>query len=290
MTPLPDTSPTQQELASFLQIIGPFKADALTWMRDPRNGWLSLDQTEEHLSGLRIRRVIAKPKEFRAAVFKLLHPEQEAEGQRQEERDRLLEKREEEFWQMVPAAYEVLSNDDAPRPEQYRQAREFLVSEQCSGKLCGLYMFGTTGSGKTAAAWAALERFWEERPEDNALFVKSVRLVMLAKAKHLSGEAREEFEELLQQCLRVPFLILDDIGTERYSPGAEEALFLLLDTRTERRRRTIITSNDGLHTLSAKFPNNAAKIARRIREHLLPINFDREQPANVKPMPKEQSA
>jgi DNA replication protein DnaC len=143
-------------------------------------------------------------------------------------------------------------------------------------KVCSLLLFGKSRTGKTAAAWAAIKKLWSEEPETDVLFTKSVTFIRLAKARHLSAEAREQFSELFDKMLKVDLLVLDDLGSEgKLKESADEVLFELVDSRTEEWLRTIITTNSSAEELANTFmEKNGEKILARLREFFLPVRFN----------------
>jgi DNA replication protein DnaC len=186
---------------------------------------------------------------------------------------------------MRPPEFRKLSAERAPRPEQFKLVAEYFTCDgmdKFDGKNLpefGVLAFGASRTGKTAAAWHAVDLYWHESFWDEVVFLKSVRFVRIAKARHLGNDSKAEFDALFESALAADLLIIDDLGTERLPESAEEVLFELLDSRTENHAPTIITSNYRLEELSEMFSNrNREKIAARLRQFFLPVNFDYQMP------------
>jgi len=119
-----------------------------------------------------------------------------------------------------------------------------------------LVLLGKVGSGKSHLAYAIagklIERgvgvYWDTVPE---------------LLDHLrNGYKDNSYMDLLQSMMRVPALVLDDLGAEQETGWVTEKLFQLLNRRYMDRRPTVITSN-----LNIK--DSEVKLDARIRSRLL---------------------
>jgi DNA replication protein DnaC len=185
------------------------------------------------------------------------------------------------FRQRCPREYLHCTEENSPRPAQFKFVQSYWIRddpEDDSPRKPGLILFGPPGAGKTAAVWALIKRnrgqYWA-----TWLFLKTVRLTTLAKGRHLSASAREEFLDVFNEAMSVELLALDDLGSEKLSETAEEMLFELLDHRTERHATTLITCNYKAPELASKFPRNRDKIMRRLTQYFVPVNFGVQAPA-----------
>lgn len=155
------------------------------------------------------------------------------------------------------------------------------AKEIVSGKTYpGLYIYGEPGRGKTHLAVAMLRSFMLAGRA--GIYVTTVEL--MEKFKSLSSEKKNfELMDLIQNS---PFLILDDLGTEKPSDWVLERLFLILDHRSKTARSrenpdgviTVITSNYSLEELIPRLalqgePVSGTRIVSRIRGMCLPAKM-----------------
>lgn len=145
--------------------------------------------------------------------------------------------------------------------------------EIVSGKMySGLYIHGEPGRGKTHLAVAMLRAFMLSGRA--GIYVTTADL--MEKLKSLSSE-RKSFE-LLELIQNSPFLVLDDLGTEKPSDWVLERLFLILDHRSKIARSienpdgvvTVVTSNYSLEDLVSRLslqgePTSGTRLVSRIR-------------------------
>lgn len=101
-----------------------------------------------------------------------------------------------------------------------------------------LLLWGTTGAGKTHQAYAAIR----------ALTAAGCGVRWHATtAADLYGEMRArggaDPEYLLRRIVRIPLLLLDDLGAAKSSEWNEEITFRLLNWRAQNQLPTIVTSN-----------------------------------------------
>lgn len=96
----------------------------------------------------------------------------------------------------------------------------------------GLYLHGPVGSGKTSVAAAiAVEvdaAYWSMRD-------------LIARCKEEMNNAVRE--SAVDRAVRVPVLVLDDIGKQRATPYVVEVTCDVLERRFDRGHLTIVTSN-----------------------------------------------
>lgn len=115
-----------------------------------------------------------------------------------------------------------------------------------------LYLCGPTGSGKSHLAAGTA----------NALACAGW-IVSYASVPHLLDFVREGYEDnsasaRLASLRRVQFLLLDDIGAEKLTEWAEEALFKLINHRVLHRLATFVTSNHRLKNLPSRIASRIA--------------------------------
>lgn len=135
----------------------------------------------------------------------------------------------------------------------------------------GLLMHGTSGIGKTRAAWHIVNR----------IFLRGLELgynlpVDFMSMRRFERELIDSFEhrkhgEKLDEICRSTFLVLDDLGKERLTSRMATDLFGVIDHRTENDLPTIVTTNfSGKAFLERFLPQDretGLAIARRIRDY-----------------------
>ncbi|MDR1737083.1 MAG: ATP-binding protein [Oscillospiraceae bacterium] len=120
-----------------------------------------------------------------------------------------------------------------------------------------LFINGNVGTGKTFLAACILgavanRAFWTE-------YIPAGRFIQAAEANQFSREQQDGRD--FRRFARCDLLVLDDLGTEYLSPFAQSALFDLINTRLQRRKSTIVTSNLISAQLSERYlPQTASRL------------------------------
>jgi DNA replication protein DnaC len=139
-----------------------------------------------------------------------------------------------------------------PLPENLRQAtlKSFLLSgvstsvrfafnaaqRYAERPSRGILFAGAPGTGKSHLAAAILQAVNVE-----AHFV-GVPMLMRALRDTFNASGRSE-TDIIDELVRVPLLVLDDIGAERSNGYAEETLYLIIEQRSAAKRPLIFTTN-----------------------------------------------
>ena len=131
-----------------------------------------------------------------------------------------------------------------PRPgteKALRWCREYADQFErirTTGK--GLFLFGSTGSGKTHLACAV----------GNQLLAAGIPVVywsvpaLYRKIKASFGrDSSCSEEDVLEPCLTAALLILDDVGAEKPSEWTASTAYSIINDRSDNLRPTILTSN-----------------------------------------------
>ena len=106
-----------------------------------------------------------------------------------------------------------------------------------AGEIGGLFIHGIRGTGKTKlAAIIANEQARAGHP------------VLFASVPDLMADIRGSFKdnstsETVQAVKETPFLVLDDLGSEKMSEWVGEQLFCIVNHRYDERLQTVVTSN-----------------------------------------------
>ena len=131
-----------------------------------------------------------------------------------------------------------------------------------------LLLLGGAGAGKSvAASWVLGDVLWPDvlgNPRVDAELLR--RKALFVRASEVSRVTASDYDEeaqgFLERCMRVPWLVIDDLGAERAWDGWLARLDELIDARYGDRRKTIITSNLDSKAFKERY---GERIADRIR-------------------------
>lgn len=121
----------------------------------------------------------------------------------------------------------------------------------------GLYLYGPCGTGKTHLLSAIAQKLITERGLKARLY-STAELLLQLKATFDSKETESGFIEDLNES---QLLILDDLGSERFSEWAMQIFYLIINRRYENLQPTLFSSNLSLEELAKNFND---RIASRI--------------------------
>jgi DNA replication protein DnaC len=121
----------------------------------------------------------------------------------------------------------------------WRQAVAFVEAFPVVDR--GLLFYGPHGVGKTHLAIGILKACVRQKGA-RAFFFETRELLRLVRDTY--NRSVEETEmEVLKPLLEAELLVLDDVGAERTSDWVQETLGLVVNTRYNSRRPTVLTSN-----------------------------------------------
>lgn len=126
-----------------------------------------------------------------------------------------------------------------------------------------LLLTGSFGTGKTHQAYGALRRIADSGPERYEVIAITAP-DMYALIRPGGSERGPEYE--VKRLMRIPLLLIDDLGTEKISEFTEEATYRILNERYNECRPLIITSN--LPARDADGPDLVDKLGERITSRL----------------------
>lgn len=128
--------------------------------------------------------------------------------------------------------------------DAFRLAKQFVSAFPVVDR--GLLFYGPHGVGKTHLAIGILKEAIRTKGARGFFFETRDLLRMVRDTYNQSVEETEM--EVLQPVLDADLLVLDDLGSEKTSEWVQETLGLVVNTRYNRNRPTIFTSNldDGL--------------------------------------------
>jgi DNA replication protein DnaC len=105
------------------------------------------------------------------------------------------------------------------------------------GDVPWVYVYDPPWNGKTHLAAAAANHLLAQGRA--LLFVTAPKLLAMIR----DGFDNEQAEDLIGLCQRAPWLVVDDLGTERLTDWAAEVLFRILNARYVARAHTLVASN-----------------------------------------------
>ena len=146
-----------------------------------------------------------------------------------------------------------------------------LLSKIAGGESSkGLYIYGSFGVGKTYMCIAFMNTILKNGKR--GAFVKVNNFINRMRKLIVTDD--QEYEDILDAIKNVPYLILDDIGSETISAySRDDLLFNILDYRMERDLLCLFTSNLGIDDLEKMLTydknNNAESLkAKRLMERI----------------------
>lgn len=161
-------------------------------------------------------------------------------------------------------------------PERLAQiAREWTPNT--SEERFNLLLHGSSGKGKTRAAWYAANRIWEASVKSNKAHSLTAH-TMLSLTESIMSSFKEgtkvTHDKLMDGLIRCDLLFIDDLGKERMTPRVAADLFAIVDERSMRLKPVIITSNFNGEGIKARFddPEMGAAFVRRLRDFYLTIS------------------
>ncbi|MEW6320011.1 MAG: ATP-binding protein [Acidobacteriota bacterium] len=131
-----------------------------------------------------------------------------------------------------------LPDTDSQR-DALARARNFVAAFPAVDK--GLLFYGPSGVGKTHLAVGVLKALVREKGASGFFFETRELLRMVRDTYNRAAEETEM--EVLRPVLHADVLVLDDLGAERTSEWVQETLGLVVNTRYNACRATIVTSN-----------------------------------------------
>jgi DNA replication protein DnaC len=136
--------------------------------------------------------------------------------------------------------------DPEGQPVPYARHALKAVRELLDGsaKQPGLLLSGTVGSGKTHLACIALQEMIVRQCK--AARFLSISRTYFARLRDTFSEESESYGQtwqVLDQLCNMPFLLIDDFGTQRGTEWENEMIYELIDARYTEERPTIVTTN-----------------------------------------------
>ena len=134
-----------------------------------------------------------------------------------------------------------------------------------------MYFYGNAGTGKTLRAVAqCIHNLGRHKFMDSTFkFINFNRLLFDIRESYTTNPAYEF--EVVRQCQKVNYLIIDDLGTEKTTEFTRQLLSLVIGHRYDNLKTTIITSNFTISENQAKIQDD--RIISRIVDMCQITNF-----------------
>jgi len=173
----------------------------------------------------------------------------------------------------IPRHYRGARLDQFPvfLTKEYRLCKRFVEEYDCNkaGVSQGLVMVGMGRSGKTHAACAVMNAFFDRMTRDGMSYDSKIARYwnMGDLAERLKDAAREGWgRDLLTEVNRAELLVLDDLAAPTYTEFVTGQLYLIIERRLNTGKGLIITVDADPKTIRSA--NEAAwmRTYNRIRE------------------------
>ena len=129
----------------------------------------------------------------------------------------------------------------------------------------GLYLHGGTGSGKTRLACTILNAVWKAGT--------GCRFYRVPELLQRLMPGADSTEDAFDQAVRIPVIVLDDVGANAGTDFSRRMLQSIFDARLDRGHRTIWTSNLDLDEL-AQFLAEDMRLPSRIAGNAKVVELD----------------
>lgn len=173
----------------------------------------------------------------------------------------VFEKRGVKFTDYHPEYPQAFLNTDITFSPMISKALDWKPSEN----KCGLILHGETGTCKSRTAWLLFNKMWLGNYPKPAMFLQMRKFERIIENSFENREHGNSIDSLI----KLPLLVLDDLGKERLTARMETDLFSIIDERTSNLMPTIITTNYTGNTLYDRFNNKETGTAfvRRLRDY-----------------------
>ena len=152
-------------------------------------------------------------------------------------------------WKFIEAFSTTLpTGHPVPHAKQFRDYVWGLVDSGVeSGR--GFFLYGPPGTGKTLLACIMLNELLLHRARPGRFLTLSRFLQRLRDT--FSEESRDYGQTwpVIEEMATIPYLILDDLGTQLNTEWVKEQLYNLIDARYSEERLTIVTTNHPLEEI-----------------------------------------
>ena len=155
-------------------------------------------------------------------------------------------------------AFDVAGGLRASKNDQEQLGRALHAAQTFATFPEGWLLFtGNRGSGKTHLAVAIAG---ESLRQGRQVFFAFVPTLLDHLRMTYGPDSPVHFDELFEQVLNVPLLILDDLGAENSTAWAEEKLYQIVVHRHEARLATVITTASTMEELEESKPRISSRL------------------------------
>lgn len=169
-----------------------------------------------------------------------------------------------EAWKRVcPVLFQDTDPSKLPSPHKLQVALQWQYGRR------GLILHGVSGRGKSRIAWEILKR---EFMSGRSVAVMDCTSGYDYSAKFALSAA--EAARWVEHRMTVDLLLFDDVLKVKLTDSVEQALFAIVNSRTERGLPILCTTNDTGETLAARMTEDRGPaLLRRLREFSQSISF-----------------
>jgi len=132
------------------------------------------------------------------------------------------------------------NSDTDIHPEIFTRAREYASNFTLRSPSL-LFYSGNVGTGKTHLAVMIANHILHEK-RISVLYLKARDLLINLRGLYAPNAEMTE-SDYLERVARVPLLILDDVGRDRYTDWVDGVYWTVFDRRLESQKPTIVTTN-----------------------------------------------
>lgn len=145
------------------------------------------------------------------------------------------------------------------------------LSWKPSTEKSGMLLHGTTGIGKSRAAWEWVNRIWLKGVDKGHMLPFLYLTMSDLEEKLQQSWSEKKHAEVLKELASTQLLVLDDLGKEKLTSRMAADLFAIIDKRSTTSKATIITTNFNGSGLIDRFApqdkETGIALVRRLRDY-----------------------
>lgn len=149
-----------------------------------------------------------------------------------------------------------------------------LRNQPDAPEIQGLYLYGSTGTGKTHIACTIINELIRLYQVE-AHYAKISRDILnrIRESFNTASQSYGMGGRIEKELASYPALVIDDFGVHRESDWVNQTLYDLIDTRYEKNLLTILTSNEPMESWKGLF---GGRLYSRLRQICIEIHLDGE--------------
>lgn len=166
-------------------------------------------------------------------------------------------------WKRVcPEEFQKTERGRIPNPIRFDRVMQWKFGSR------GMVLHGPTGRGKSRCAWELMRR---EHMQGRSWDVLDSRFAYSYSAQFSKPS---DCAKWIKARIELDILLLDDVFKTKLTDSVEQAVFAIVNHRTEEGRPVILTTQDVGETLEQRMsPDRGPALVRRIREFCESISF-----------------